>query len=190
LINENLKFFYEGWLKKASDYKTDILSDSFDKFFTVFVAYNALYNEAARRLVSSGRIRANDDRDKKSATVHAPAHIGHGRMANVIKGDNIAPSKLKEITELIKNGTFCIHLNKQTGQPNHSEDMKHIKRIENGNDQEFCESLMILIYKTRCNMFHGGKEYNLIQLRILNPMTYVLELVAKELFHSLESDST
>jgi hypothetical protein len=63
-------------LKKAADYRTDIPSDSFDKFFTVFVAYNALYNEAARRLVSSGRICAKDDKDKESATVHAPAHIG------------------------------------------------------------------------------------------------------------------
>jgi len=172
---------------KASSYSKNDLRDSFDKFFTMFVPYNALYNEAARRLMSRGEISAKELFDKTSATSHVTRYVGEHRLASVIKLDAI--SHVNEITRLIRIGKFYIHLKGRTFLPDHEEDRKHLDRIETGTEQEFCESLLLLMYKTRCNLFHGNKEYLATQKLILNPMTETLRIVVNELLCSLERDS-
>ncbi|MCJ7646057.1 hypothetical protein MUO65_04020 [bacterium] len=177
----SLKTFCEGWLTKAAGYNNSVLSDSFDKFFTIFVAYNALYNQVTRWLRKAGRIQTRKDYDYTSATVNVPSYLGHERMANLIKSNGECRTKVTAITKLIRDRTFYIHVVNGTGEPNYAEDRKHVNRIESGSDKEFCESLLTLIYKTRCNMFHGEKAYREEQLSILNPMTYVLEFIVREL---------
>ena len=54
MINIYLKEFVDGWLEKAKAYDGITLLSAFDKFFTYFVVYNTLYNEATNRLIVSG----------------------------------------------------------------------------------------------------------------------------------------
>ena len=51
VISSELQNFYTRWLWKAEEYQSDNLQDCFDRFFTLFVAYNRLYAELALSLV-------------------------------------------------------------------------------------------------------------------------------------------
>jgi len=182
--SDQLGVFCRRWLEKADSYNTSELSGAFDSFWSTFVAYNALYHEVTRQLIASGRVRPQDNGDNRSATVHVPAFLGHGDMARTIKHDPESLKNLEKFTQLIMNGTFYIHSDK-SGRPNHKMDLKCLQHIEEGSDKEFCEDLMVLIYQTRCNMFHGGKEFHPIQAHLLNPMTKVLRVVITQLLDAL-----
>jgi hypothetical protein len=48
---------YNRWADKANNYNEINLSDSFDKFFTLFVAYNILYTETTK--IWSGNLNSD-----------------------------------------------------------------------------------------------------------------------------------
>ena len=171
--------FCRRWLQKADSYDTSVLSGAFDSFWSTFVAYNALYNEVVNLRISRNQVKPQDNGDKRSATVHVPDFLGHANMAHSIKDDPESWENVNKFTRLIKNRTFYIHSNK-LGEPNYAEDRKCLRDIEDGGDKEFCEALMVLIYKTRCNMFHGGKKYHPDQAPLLNPMTKILRVVINQ----------
>ncbi|NTV47939.1 MAG: hypothetical protein HGB11_15785 [Chlorobiales bacterium] len=183
-----LNEFCRRWLEKADAYDSSALSGAFDSFSSTFVAYNALYNEVARLLVKSGVARHQDTGDKRSATVHVPAFLGYRDLAHMIKSKPELIACVQEITRLIKYGSFYIHSDK-TGRPNYAADRECLRHLELGNDEEFCEALMMLIYITRCNMFHGSKEFHPIQASLLNPMTKVLRAVTTMVISALGSTS-
>ena len=74
MINIYLKEFVDGWLEKAKAYDGITLLSAFDKFFTYFVVYNTLYNEATNRLIVSGVVVKKGDAE--SATVNTLRYIG------------------------------------------------------------------------------------------------------------------
>lgn len=70
-MNSYAQETYKNWMTKASEYNEDKLSFYFDKYFSLFVAYNILYNENAHNLHKLKKIK-KDERgffsDNKSAT--------------------------------------------------------------------------------------------------------------------------
>jgi hypothetical protein len=67
---KDLESFCARWQTKAAEYDLNTLAGTFDNFFSLFVVYNRLYAATARRLVQTGRIKAQDETDRKSATGH------------------------------------------------------------------------------------------------------------------------
>lgn len=180
---ESLQAFCQRWLEKADVYDRADLAGSFDAFFSVFVAYNALYTEVATRLMSSGMVNRSQQWDHIKATVHVALYLGPTQMANEIREDPKGRESVHEIVQLIKNGTFYIHIKR--GSPDRVKDSACIKGIEEGSEKEYCESILKLIYQTRCNMFHGSKGFVPKQPELLNPMTKVLRSVVRMLITSL-----
>jgi hypothetical protein len=184
-MDQDLRLFCERWLEKADIYREGDIKDCFDKFFTLFVVYNALYGETARRLIQNGTIKVNQDTDKKSATEHVPTYLGHSALAHAIKSDIVTIQAVNDFVGYIERGDFYLHTNKSTGEADKSDDLKHVQKINNGSDKEFCESCLVFIYKARCNMFHGGKQFHPYQGNLLRPMMIVLSKVITELMRKL-----
>lgn len=183
-MDQELILFCRRWLDKASTYNDNDLKDCFDKFFSLFVVYNALYVEATRRMMKAGTIKPNQGGDRISATKHVPTYLGHSSLAHLLKNDAIMSHAINRFTELIHRGDFYIHTNK-LGEAERSEDRSSIRKIRQGDDKEFCESCLLLIYLTRCNMFHGGKQFIQYQKDLLDPMMTVLLKVINELKEKL-----
>ena len=57
MISQELENFYIRWLQKADEYQNESLQDCFDRFFTLFVAYNRLYAELALSRVKKGLVK-------------------------------------------------------------------------------------------------------------------------------------
>jgi hypothetical protein len=181
-----LQTFCQRWLEQADSYDTANLAGSYDAFFSVFVAYNALYSEVVTRLKSNDKVQPKDaNDDNKNATLHVPLYLEPALTANEIRKDLHCLTSVHEFIGLINDGTFYIHITRNPKHPDREKDRACIKGIEEGSDKEFCESILTLIHKTRCNMFHGSKEFCPKQPVLLNPMTVVLGTVVRMLIRSL-----
>jgi hypothetical protein len=55
-LNPRFKEFCNRWLEKAKEYDETELSQLFDKFFTLYVVYNALYVLEFGQLKLNGQI--------------------------------------------------------------------------------------------------------------------------------------
>lgn len=185
LNHEALNVFCTAWLRKVDRIDTMPLEGVFDKFFTLWVVFNRLYEEAARILVHSGHplyrhfiIRRGNKvflppPDKISATRGITAFIGKKRLGACIFLNADALRGLNYITESIRSGMFYLHENYETGEPDTEKDIALVSRAIDG----CVESTLVLIYQARCNLFHGQKAFTESQRELLNGMSTILNEV-------------
>lgn len=189
MLNDTLRSFCQGWIDKAQPYNVEETSECFDKFFTLFVAYNALYAEVARQLIDDNQIRSNEDTDRASATKHVPRYYGYKKLAECLKNDPTTKTAIDTFVKLVEEKRFYFNSKKSSVELNHKDDMRFIRKIKNGTDQEFCESVLVFLYLARCNMFHGSKEFHQHQKNVLKPMIVILNKLVLALFEELQRDA-
>jgi hypothetical protein len=183
---KDLERFCKRWQSKADEYDLDTLAGTFDQFFSLFVAYNRLYAAAARRLTQTGRIKVQDETDRKSATSHVVEYLGSNKLANILR--ECTHDDVDRVYELIDNGTFFVHGKSRNDEPDHVRDRQCLRKIKNGDDKDYCTAILALIYTTRCNMFHGSKQYCQVQQSILIPMNSILRCLIDAVSSTLIQD--
>ncbi len=168
-MNQFAKNTYERWMVKASSYKEKDLNSYFDKYFSLFVAYNILYNQISEKLFIQKKIKK--DRygrfsDKASATKYITLFIDK----SILK-DTLCVNSITEIFNLIP-AYFNITNN----------DNKLKSNWETKND---VQSILEILYGIRCNMFHGSKDFKDDQIKLLIPAIKLLEELNKTLYNKL-----
>jgi hypothetical protein len=189
--------FANRWIAKSSRYRGQTLSNSFDKFFTLFVVYNRAYDEAARFVLvthpqvfyrkgfslSSGRVGANSTQkklyvsrlgDRVKATDGVAAFCGKSLQSEVFTNDVIVQA-LKELESLVLDRRFYFFFDRDTGIPNPELDLKALRGMRRGIVIDTLE----VIYQIRCNLFHGQKEFEQEQLAVLRPVNDILDAVVR-----------
>jgi len=182
---EALNNFCTAWLRKAERIDIEPLEGVFDRFFTLWVVFNRLYEEAGRTLVHSGHhiyrpFIARRGRkvfapppDKISATKGIAAFIGKERLRDRIYENREAIRGLEYIHDSIRSGMFYLHENYETGDPDTEKDIVLVGKAIDG----CVVSTLTLIYQARCNLFHGQKAFTESQRDLLNGMSAVLNQV-------------
>ena len=166
--------FYRRWRNKANEYNSNDLIDYFDKFFTLFVVYNRIYNVVVAILNEKGELdtlkqqgkidkRKIEPYDNKAATI-CVAHFLRGDLQAIIEENQ---NQIEEFKNIIKNQLFYIDLNH--GHPQRKRDLDLLHGLESDDNLLIVESLLKILYKIRCNIFHGEKGYNNEQRLILEP---------------------
>ncbi len=146
------------WLEKSKKYNSDNVEEVMDKFFSLYVAYNAMYS----RFSQGGN---NDDR--ACATT---------RMADYLKRENITilndcESTIKEMLKPVEDGIFYIYGNDSS--LDYKKDSIVIQKIQE--DINNYRAILNFIYGIRNNMFHGTKQIIAEQVQLLNPANKILE---------------
>ena len=185
-----LNDFYGRWREKANAYNADSLSDNFDKFFTLFVIYNRIYNVVVvilndqgelDNLRKQGKIQKNkkEPDDNKAATV-CVAHFLRHELQQIVDANNYSITEFKNI---IANHVFNIDL--KYGQPQRNKDLALLHGLESGNNVLTVEALLTILYKIRCNVFHAEKGYNEEQKMILAPANVCLQNMVDRLIQQV-----
>jgi len=172
MTNPHLNQFVEAWLGKAENYSNTELQGVFDRFFSLFVSFNALYQDATNQLIARQRITPQSATDSQSATKHVIAFIGPRNLQNWLIQN--CQNDLDEMVSLIEDGTFYINTHRGSSLPDHASDREQTRGIKSLEPEKYCLGILKLIYKTRCNMFHGSKEFSHIQIQLLRPMNSIL----------------
>ena len=200
MIESGTKELVKRWLSKAESYANEELTslngrlsfsrggkleDSFDKFFSLYVAYNALYFEGTRYLLSQN-IKIEGNGDKASATKNIPIYIGQKELYEEL-------IKYKDDIKVIIESTdkFYFSTKRDNITPDFDKDKKLINKIKNSfnlteieKQKEFNVALLELIYYVRCNMFHGKKEFDEIQKDFLDSVSNVLKMIIEYMLNN------
>ena len=181
MLSQDIQKMYTRWKDKALAYDEKQLADSFDKFFTLFVAYNILYTETTKILVSRGQAKLNKYGgvpDAEGATTNIITYLG--KTSTALFQDSTIQTAINELKVVIPNKFYIKDL---------AWDRKRMDKINSGKfNITVTKALLELIYGVRCNMFHGNKEFKPIQIEILNPCIKILEKINEILFEQLKTN--
>jgi hypothetical protein len=163
----------ERWLLKANGYNQDLLDSAFDKFFTLFVAFNILYSHAANEL---GR---DPLKDKNKATLDFPQWAGHERIWTALNNGSEASDDLLKLRHLIRrDGPFFLFWKRGEFGELRRDEAKTAELCEKLGSvlpRDAVEAVLEYLYLVRCNIFHGSKALEEPQREILTPSIRCLE---------------
>ena len=189
VISQELWDFYERWRQKADEYASEDLRDCFDKFFTLFVVYNRLYAELGLSLARRRpRFSPTYLSDAHVAKRIVPQYLGTASIWNSFQDDIVCRKSIDSLTRLIEQQTFSIKLDRLYGTPRREQDLILLESLNSGNKNKKVLAIIDIIYSIRCNMFHGHKGFDGIQIQILTPVTTLLDKLSGLLFEKMSHD--
>jgi hypothetical protein len=199
-LNPEFKSLCERWRAKAQQYDAEDAHQLFDKFFSLYVVYNALYAETAaylhRKASSEGKeeYKLDDDSfpDKKAATKYVLDLLTSTSLMQSLEKTKATKQAIDQLKTLISKQNslhFWISLDPVFGEPQEDKDKELIKMLNSSSTDERARAVLQLIYQVRCNMFHGRKSVSPVQKQLLIPLTVLLEKIIDKLYRKLESTS-
>lgn len=181
---EGLDDFCEDWIAKANRADTSSMDGVFDRFFSLWLVYNRLYEEAGRMLVHTQHSWAQGIKrrppfmpmpDRRAATSGIISFCGASALKSAIE-KSCDGKALDNTLQAIESGQFFLHENYETGEPDHKKDLALLRQAREGD----VEALLNLVYQARCNLFHGQKVYSSVQRPLLEGMIAVLVVVVEQ----------
>jgi hypothetical protein len=170
-MNQYFTDFYTNWTGKANRIVGDNLSNVYDKYMTLFVIYNNLYNQIPDKLISNGIAVPNKIFDNKAATQMVVQFLGANAVLSELVADNLM-ADVDSIISLIEQETFHIKINH--GQYDRNEDLKILWELRSTNEQKKTIAILKVVYHVRWNIFHGNKDFQEYQRLIVEPLTRIL----------------
>jgi len=172
--------FLSRWQHKAKEYNINDVSSCFDKFFTLYVVFNRIYAEATFSLARRRQCQFKTENwtlfpDVEAATAHILQFMNANDFVSGIMADDNSAAALREIMKLIRDEHFFIKLDIVTGNRQRDRDLKLLADLESENLATKGRAILETIYSIRCNMFHGHKEFDEVQIEILQPIIVLLE---------------
>jgi len=190
MISPELQEFCERWLQKAREYQGRNLLECFDKFFTIFIAYNRLYAELTYSLARKGKVRLQGHSmpDARAAKEFVHQYLGTSHIWLNLQNDRACREAIETIDELIDHRVFAIKLDRLRGEPRRQEDLRLLDGLRSNDQFRKVAAVLDIIYSIRCNMFHGHKGFHEVQTQILIPVTILLEKMTVLLYEKLGHD--
>ena len=163
--------FIGRWLQKADGYSDNELAQLFDKSFTLYVIFSALYDKAFNQMLENGQITQRKVVERDKAVTHFANFLGHDELASELK---VHAADISRIEDVILERKFYFNVKGVYREPDWEEDHKALLGIRSLDSKVYCESILGLVYRTRCNMFHGQKTYDAEQENVLKSMNVLL----------------
>ena len=185
--------FYRRWMEKANSRDQDDFSDYFDNYFSLFVAFNRLYAEATFILARKGApalARRTSFPDADAAKTYVLKYLGSRYYLGKLEANQEAMPALENLKNLIRDQRFYIKLNMVTGNRQPHKDEELLKKLESRGANQKTEAILDLLYSVRCNMFHGHKGFDAVQVDLLKPLCVVLKTTNEILYEKLSTDNS
>ena len=182
MISQNLIDFYNNWSRKAAENQGNDLASIYDKYTTLFVIYNNLYNQSREVLVASGVIAPKQNFDNQNATIYVVRYLGALDILNNFTASNI-DTDIDIIIDVIDKERFHIKLKK--GKADRNEDLKILNNLRSANSEDKAVAILQVLYNVRCNLFHGSKDFQEYQRLLVEPLINILGTLNRQLFAEL-----
>ena len=182
MLSQYFTDFYNNWSRKAVAIQGNELHNIYDKYITLFIIYNCLYNQTREHLVLTGQLVPRQNLDNQNATTLVIQLLGD---ANIIanftaKGND---KDIAEIIDVIDREVF--HIKLKNGQSQRKEDLKILSNLRSANSSEKALGVLQVLYYVRCNLFHGHKNYVEYQRMLVEPLINILATLNTQLYAEL-----
>jgi hypothetical protein len=192
-LSSEFEEFYGRWMEKANSHDRDDFSDYFDNYFSLFVAFNRLYAEATFILARKG-VPKLDQRtsfpDADAAKTYVLKYLGSRYFIEKLERNQETREALETLKGLIGSPHFNIKLNMVNGNIQPERDEELLRKLKSRGFHQRGEAVLDLLYSVRCNMFHGHKGFNAVQVDLLKPLSVVLKETNKILYEKLSRDNS
>ncbi len=191
-LSAEFQGFYDSWLRKADEYSSNGVRDCFDKYFTLFVIFNRLYAEAAFILARRNQIRIagrTSFPDANAAKSYVSQYLTSSFLVFELDRDQETRVAIERIKALIDHETFYIKLDMVTGDRCRTKDLELLENLRSTNSNKKAVAILDILYSIRCNMFHGHKGFEGVQVRLLRPAIIILRKVIELLYGRLMTDN-
>ena len=95
---------------------------------------------------------------------------------------------INTVVRLIEDGVFFIKLDVLTGNRQREADLRLLDSLRSADKTIKARAILDFIYSIRCNMFHGHKGFNEVQVEILRPAIIILQRIIRLLYDKLSDD--
>ena len=191
MMTNKLEQFYKRWLDKADTYEGSILTHHFDRFTSLYVLYNSLYMVISELRIQNLGIPKDSENssdnnceeqcdelqvprfnDYKAATSYVVEYLKADLLIDgLFNKDDRAQKCLSEICELLKV-KFNIILKWGKAQP--TKDAILLRHLNSDSNNAKAVAILSLFYYIRCNLFHGHKDFEEVQRKLLIPVNELL----------------
>lgn len=179
--------FCNRWLQKSASYQQpNSVNDAYDRFISIFVAFNRLYWHVA----VSTKLRGENG-DRQQAKTVFPRVVGFGTLAAALRDPD--ESDVEKLRALIgPEGKFYVIPRGASFEPDAEANKALVENLEVSRpDDLFVPAAIELLYQLRCNLLHGRKDLNdPAQLDILEPASRLLGKVVAVGLRYLIAEST
>lgn len=182
MLSQNLIDFYNNWTLKGTQIVGDDLSHVYDKYITLFITFNNLYNQVPQKLLDRGMSMPAKIYDHKAATNYVVKYLGATNILNEF-ASNDNDKDIALLVDIIDQELFYIKLN--YGQRQRQEDLEILANLRSTNSVDKATAILQVAYYVRCNMFHGHKDFIGYQTLLLEPLINIMATINKNLFTEL-----
>jgi hypothetical protein len=170
--------FTTRWQAKANAMPAANLHDHIDKYVTLFINYNFLYNLVPHKLAAANGTRISNVGDKNSATELVIQFLTAQKILAAVPHNLVQQLALSIIH-------FNIKL-KKNGDSEPDYDAQLLKRLQTGNQDQKSLAILEILYYVRCNVVHGRKGLQSYQIMLLEPVVQILSIINPLLFKELD----
>jgi hypothetical protein len=174
--------FYNNWTQKANEIVGDSLSHVYDKYITLFITFNNLYNRIPQELINRGITMPDKIYDNKAATDYVVKYLGATNILTELTNSN-NDKNIDALISIIDQELFYIKL--KHGQRQRVEDLKILDNLRSRNNVYKATAVLQVVYYVRCNMFHGHKQFIQYQRLLVEPLINILSTINRRLFSKL-----
>ncbi|MBI5477199.1 MAG: hypothetical protein HY964_10745 [Ignavibacteriales bacterium] len=174
MINKETKDFIDRWFHKADTDSGNPINNAFDKFYAQFVIYNKLYVEAFNCLASSKPGKFIDSEASSKSVVD---FLGADQLWNELVSQKDVKNAIDSIESILDQTRFYISLDITSGNHLPDKDVLLLRHLRSDVITDKATALLKIIYRVRCNLVHGRKQFVPDQLVILEPSNIILRKV-------------
>lgn len=169
MLSPDQQDFYARWLQKADKITDGDIASLIDKYVTLFINYNFLYNLVPQKKAQETGNAREDIGDRAGATTFTINFLGAVVISEYVT-QNCLDEQIEQLADAMPH--FNIELIKGTPQPKRDEVL--IKGLRSEDAGTKILSLMKVLYSIRCNIVHGEKGLHQYQEMLLLPAIQLL----------------
>lgn len=169
MLSPDQQDFYNRWLQKADNIVDEDVASLIDKYVTLCINYNFLYNIVPiKKAQETGNAREQVG-DRAGATTFTIDFLGAAAIAHYLTQQGL-DNQIQALYQAMPH--FNIDLNRGTPQPN--RDQQLINGLQSAVPATKILALMKTLYSIRCNIVHGEKGLHQYQEMLLSPAIQLL----------------
>jgi hypothetical protein len=182
MLSPDQQDFYTRWLQKADNIMDGDVASLIDKYVTLFINYNFLYNLVPQKKAQETGNAREDIGDRAGATTYSIRFLG----AEVIS-EYLTQHGLDEQIEQLADVMPHFHIDLKKGMPQPKRDQALIKGLRSQDVGTKILSLMKTLYSIRCNIVHGEKGLHQYQEMLLLPAIQLLRGIIPLMYNRMNA---
>jgi hypothetical protein len=107
-------------------------------------------------------------------------------LCDRLESDPVTAQAIDGMRRILEDGWFFVVLSGPQAEGNREKDQRLLRSFRSRDPERRAEAVLKFVYNIRCNTFHGSKNFDRVQIPVLEPCITVLSRLNRLLFDKLK----